>query len=255
MYSPGYQRIRTKKSTSYCLIFGKIARGDSPGGYPDPDGKYMYGTGWMIAPGLLITNYHVIDARDRRPSPWGAGELRSKQSDFELQAINSLARFDFKAENVNTKITESKITKVIAVNPKLDYAILALGDSPNINDRVPLPLAQQPQTLVKGERINIVQHPRGGPLHYAIRNNFFVRMSEKPGFLLYQTDTETGSSGSPVLNDDWKVIGLHRAAIQIPAEYVPQEVVDGNPLQVKMLNEAISINSILEDLRTKHVKI
>ena len=33
MYLPGYQRIRTKKSTSYCLISGKIARGSSPGVY------------------------------------------------------------------------------------------------------------------------------------------------------------------------------------------------------------------------------
>lgn len=34
-----------------------------------PDGSVVYGTGWIIAPGIVVTNHHVIDARDRRPPP------------------------------------------------------------------------------------------------------------------------------------------------------------------------------------------
>ena len=35
-------------------------------------------------------------------------------------------------------------------------------------------------------------------------------------FLHYETDTEPGSSGSPVFNDQWEVVALHHASVAAP---------------------------------------
>ena len=55
--------------------------------------------------------------------------------------------------------------------------------------------------------LNIIQHPLGWPKTIAIRNNLLTFRTERT--LLYETDTEVGSSGSPVFNDDWQLVALH----------------------------------------------
>ena len=57
--------------------------------------------------------------------------------------------------------------------------------------------------------MTIIQHPLGGPKQIAITANQVVNTYDYR--LQYTTDTQPGSSGSPVFNDDWKVIALHHA--------------------------------------------
>jgi V8-like Glu-specific endopeptidase len=57
--------------------------------------------------------------------------------------------------------------------------------------------------------------------------------------LQYVTSTNPGSSGSPVFNDEWQVVGLHHAGGQIP------EPTTGRTYG---RNEGILIQRILADL-------
>jgi endonuclease G len=59
-----------------------------------------------------------------------------------------------------------------------------------------------------------VQHPRGEKKQVALRENKIVDIPER--FLHYAADTEPGSSGSPVFNDQWEVVGLHHASVPAP---------------------------------------
>ena len=222
------------------LTVHKIVRGAR-------SGDVFYGTGWIIASGLLMTNHHVIDARDRRPPPEGAGDQHADPADLAAQAESVTVRFDYYNE-AGDSCFECHGSKLIASSRELDYAVIELEQAESIADRRPIRLVSEQPTLGPGSRVNIVQHPRGGPLRFAIRNNFFVPSVEESAFMLYQTDTEAGASGAPVCGDDWRVVALHHAARAVPSQMVPQEVLGGKPAAVTVLNEAIHIHRILDDL-------
>lgn len=212
--------------------------------------EWGLGTGWLIAPNLLITNHHVIECRDCQLPPWGSGEAPATLTDFRLQAEQVVARFDFYREQdlIAKPFLECHGARLLASSKQLDYALLELVETDKIADRQPLRLVHRQPALVRGSRLNIVQHPQGGPLQYAIRNNFFVQLGATNDFVRYQTDTERGASGSPVCDDRWQVLALHHASIPALATQIPQEVIDGQPVTVKILNEAIAIHSILANL-------
>ncbi|WP_127507276.1 trypsin-like serine peptidase [Actinoplanes solisilvae] len=191
------------------------------------------GTGWLIGPGLLLTNHHVVAARTR-------GEPEVSSRDFERQALKIEAWFDYHVEG-GEKVPVP-VTALVAANETLDYAVLRLTD----DKRAPLPRALGRPVFHEGMRLNIVQCPGGGPLRYAIRNNFFVAAGSRPERVRYVTDTLQGSSGAPILDDDWQVVAMHRGYHKIdPAKLAgdaPRSAV------VKFLNEGVVIADILADL-------
>jgi V8-like Glu-specific endopeptidase len=157
------------------------------------------GTGWLLTENLVITNYHVINARD-------PNQPLAKKSDFLEQAIHTIIEFDYNADNKPGK--SFNITGLEAADQTLDYAILRYEST----ERKPLSLLPNVITIPQNNTpaVNIIQHPSGFAKKVALRNNHiydcvFPRVR-------YFTDTEGGSSGSPVFNDNWQVIALHRAS-------------------------------------------
>jgi len=202
-----------------------------------------YGTGWLVAPGLMLTNHHVIEARDlKREAP-------ATEADFESQGKNAIAWFDYHREGVFAGRPVAA-TGVVAKSRELDYALFRLENQPEVTARGSMTLAKG-LSLKPGVRLNIVQCTGGGPLRFAIRNNFFVGLGQNSYQARYLTDTKSGSSGSPVLNDAWQVVAMHRGAKQIDPNAYQSE--DGNKQVVKYHNEGIIIDEILprlpEDVR------
>lgn len=159
----------------------------------------MQGTGWMIGPDLLITNHHVVNARRD-------GENDASAADFDRQGREAAVEFDY--DNGKTPVATG-VQAVVASSPELDYAILRLGSG---TGRPPLRLAREP-VVVKATTylsVNIIQHPRGMLKQVAFRNNLVSGADRDT--VRYFTDTDYGSSGSPVFNDEWKVVALHRGA-------------------------------------------
>ncbi|MEM6724996.1 MAG: serine protease, partial [Bacteroidota bacterium] len=62
----------------------------------------------------------------------------------------------------------------------------------------------------KDDPVSIIQHPKGEYKQVAMSDNLVTEISTKS--IEYRTDTLPGSSGSPVLNYDWQVVGLHRGS-------------------------------------------
>ena len=200
------------------------------------------GTGWLIAPGLLLTNHHVIEARENEP--------QAPDADFKRQGENTVLWFDYHREGQieAQDLTAMSVAEVVVSNRQLDYTLLRLADGASLADRQQVAVMRERPELARGTRLNIIQCPGGGPLRYAIRNNFYVGLGQRPYQMRYLTDTLRGSSGAPVLDDTWQVVAMHHGYKKVdPAPY-QQEA--GKNEVVKYHNEGIVINDILHDMPT-----
>ncbi|MEV5973416.1 trypsin-like peptidase domain-containing protein [Streptomyces sp. NPDC051921] len=165
------------------------------------------GTGWLIAPGLLVTNHHVVNARNGI----GGGRKQVAEEDLQLQVRNSRSRFDYGADQAETE--EATASGLVAWDEELDYAILRLTTAQP--QRMVLRVATAPCESRGNapQAVNIIQHPKGMPKRVALRNNLVYQADDEN--LAYFTDTQGGSSGSPVFTDRWTVVALHRGARRV----------------------------------------
>jgi len=227
--------LKAQKSVARLLV-PRIFDGEPIGSPPES----VVGTGWMIGPNMLLTNYHVIAARY-------SGEESPSKYDLQIQAEKAITWFGY--NNWDSAHTDYCCTHIIQTNQNLDYALLHLdmmpiyGDVP-LSDWGILSTNRTQFPYEKGKRLNIIQHPRGEEKRLAIRSNYYIGSSSlpnRPARIQYLTDTEPGASGSPVCDDDWNVVALHHAAIRVPESQYKGDAVKYN-------NEGIEISAVLNDI-------
>jgi V8-like Glu-specific endopeptidase len=91
----------------------------------------------------------------------------------------------------------------------LDTTILELdGYPPNV---VPTPIAKGlPPKPLDHRRAYLIGHPGGSAQpQFSLQDNILLDYDHR--VLHYRSPTEGGSSGSPVFDDEWRMIGLHHA--------------------------------------------
>lgn len=212
----------------------------------EPSGRLVgFGTGFLIAPEVLITNNHVLpDARSAERSE----ATFCYELDVEGQPVEAL---NFSLDPQRLFVTSADLDfSVVAVRALSGHANAKLSQFGF------LPLVGTTGKVVEGEWLTIVQHPRGERKQLCVRENKLVKRD--PDVLWYSTDTLAGSSGSPVFNNDWYVVALHHSG-------VPEQVGDriqtihgqtfdpsrDDELDIKWIaNEGIRVSRIVETLRT-----
>lgn len=158
-----------------------------------------YGTGFMVSPTLLLTNHHVLDNADTAAASEVEFDYQNDRAGRQLPIVG------FKLEPQRFFMTDAALDftlVAVAAQSARGIALNRYGWSRLIGTQ---------GKVLLGEPLNIIQHPRGEAKQLVLRSNELVDLFDD--FAHYVTDTEPGSSGSPVYNDQWEVVALHHAGV------------------------------------------
>ena len=174
------------------------------------------GTGFRIGSDLVLTNWHVLN-RDDRPR------------------VRVEAWFDSSGKEGGAELLGDLET--IRGDKTHDWAVIRLrGAMPDVAS-APILRLDEAEEPVLNEPAYIIQHPGGGPKRLAfVRNQVFFVNAQ---VVQYLTDTQQGSSGSPVFNARCRLLAIHHMG------GAPQEKIGKAPLKK---NEGIRISVILNGL-------
>jgi endonuclease G, mitochondrial len=185
-----------------------------------------HGTGSMISPQLMLTNHHVFDS---------AQSAATSHVEFDYQD-----GIDGKLLNVTTFGFDPD--RFFLADEGLDFAIVAVRASADelVQFGFNRMIESEGKALL-GEFVTIVQHPRGEKKQVALRENRVIDGGDH--FVHYSADTEPGSSGSPVFNDQWEVLALHHASVRAPE----------HPEFGNVLNEGVRVTAILHAIKDRQL--
>jgi V8-like Glu-specific endopeptidase len=207
------------------------------------------GTGFLVAPDLILTNYHVVEQ-----------EIKSDR------ATNVICRFDFTrdltGEFRGTAMGLASTEWCVAYSPyapadvsgggrlpnanELDYALLRLAGAPQVLPPMPgqvgrghVFVSASAAVPAEGRDIKVIQHPERMPQCIGVGKA--IGLADGGLRFRYTAETREGSSGSPVFDAEFSLVALHHAGQP------------GSKLTPGDFNQGIPISKIVLDLRSKCV--
>ena len=181
-------------------------------------GSY-FGTGFRVGERLILTNHHVLFPKD---------QVATKvYADFG---------FDVDVNGASTPVISLPgDASSIKGDKANDWAVVEV---PDMKAEWPiLPLASAPAPRV-GDLAYILQHPGGQQKRLGYVRNMISDVDD--AVIKYLTDTEPGSSGSPVLDSMGHLIALHHAGGR------PVEIAGKPPVSK---NEGVRISRVVAGMK------
>ena len=215
------------------------------------------GTGFLIGPDLILTNYHVVKSMidgDERSEDLvitfdylALPDGRTIDKGIEI-GLHKDWLIDFSPYSEYDMISEP------SGNPKpdeLDYALIKLekkvgeapiGSNPAVGAQ-PRGWVRLPKKKYKFKPetpLIILQHPGGREMKIAMSHNGVLKTNSNNTRVRYKTNTEPGSSGSPCYNQDWELVAIHHSGD-------PNKKIFSSP----KYNQGIPINTIVKLLESR----
>jgi endonuclease G len=191
-----------------------------------------YATGFMVSNCLLLTNWHIFKSKEMA----------------EESEVHFFYEYDAQGHPVSPVIFKFDTSQFF--NDKdLDYCFVGVNPL-DVSGKFSLnsigylyldkTLGKIGDTNV--EKLNIIHHPQGDYKQISIRENTFTDIDSTK--IYYITDTAPGSSGSPVFNDQWQVVGLHHQGV---AKMTPDKknYLDKNNKIIPIVDDAIDQSKIV----------
>ena len=162
------------------------------------------GTGFLVRRGdlvgsddataVLVTNNHVI--------------AQDPDADDTLTPDQAVITFQVLADQAGTAQAFHPQQILWSSPPRqFDTTVVALAEP--VDALEPCGVTKARPRLDGKQRVYVIGHPQGRELSYSIDDNVLLDYDDR--VLHYRAPTEHGSSGSPVFNRDWDVIGVHHA--------------------------------------------
>lgn len=206
---------------------------------PGDDGITRYCTGFLISPGLVMTNRHCVLSGS--------------------EARGAKAHFDYEQDLAPPKLENGlKFSEIVLSSCDLDFILLRLkqpftcqaADCSGAADRAPLALEPSAAAGTSSAAMVVIQHPQARALRVSVEGCQLTKAgmignSSQLTDFGHSCDTEDSSSGSPVLllgsgNRVGKVVGLH---------HMPFRTDDVASLTPIAVNRAVMISKIVEYIK------
>jgi hypothetical protein len=184
----------------HLYTIGRVDRKAQGVKQPDP-----FGTGFLLAPDLLLTNHHVV-------TKLSGGTDIIDPGDAEVRFVRELGAPDE---------APVPVMKVLEFHPDEDAAILQLSPCAELEKRKPLSWSATP--LAESARLVVIGYPSSDSRNPLFMDTIFggkldVKrlapgefIGTKRGAVFHDCSTLGGNSGSPVVDmKTGKVVGLHR---------------------------------------------
>lgn len=155
--------------------------------------EWWVGTGFLVGDrNYLLTCYHCIKG--------------------SIQCNTLTASFNYELdENSNGRTAQNYgCVRIVCQDSALDYTLIELdGDAVATYGSLPLIAS----TLSDGDPLRVIQHPGGRRKEISVAGCYvWNAVAPNPTRFEHECDAEGGSSGSPVLNEDLNVVGLHNGS-------------------------------------------
>ncbi len=194
------------------------------------------GTGFLVGPDIVLTNYHVMEPVIRGESgEAGPADAAAKRKDavftFDYKVLPGgkvlskgtafgLAATDWLIDH--SPYSEADTLETLPGGEELDYALVRLDGAPGDGylggvDKADLDAPKRgfiavPEAaaeLKSDQALFIVQHPDGKPLQLAFDTDSVIGVNDNQSRVKYRTNTLGGSSGSPCFDVNWQLMALH----------------------------------------------
>ncbi len=234
------------------LLAGAIYCAQAVGRVEAPENNVL-GTGWLIAPNMLLTNFHVLKTRE--------------------YAEEGVVRFGHCLDPYGVQVPGECAVKIdpsfyyTSLVEALDYALVRLAEKP-LESRMLLGgvgslsmldllkrdkhrgyLVARRQNSIERMPINLIQYLGCADLK-AILTQSLVASAADHDRIHYFADITPGSSGAPVFNRFWEVVAMHHSAGPSPTGEDTAQEIRGRRTP---LNEGIPMKAILADFRRRTI--
>lgn len=204
--------------------------------------RIAVGTGFLVGRNYLLTNHHVLDSEEKVQQ--FSAEFRyeldhlgnqGKTVQYELDSsfFKTDEKLDYTLVKVKHKTDDERRKDELAFWEAGDnFGWLPMSEDPTV---IAPPLKGEKRRIflekvcqenielnpymkeklsrgdLAGEPAIIIQHPKGRYKEIVLFNNQIQEIYND--FFQYETDADLGSSGSPVFNLSFQLVGLHQGAL------------------------------------------
>lgn len=177
------------------------------------DPRKAIGTGFLVGPDLVLTNFHVMEKYVTAAPSMDTSTLAFR-FDYAIETTGENYGKTISPASAGWLVSSAPYSSTSGAGTDLDYTLIRLAtpvgeDSVDGVSRGWLELSSLVPAPKANEVLFVAQHPKGTSLKMAVGT---VLRPPANGHIRYDTETQGGSSGSPCLDATLQLVAVHQGS-------------------------------------------